>query len=110
MRTIEETKHLKILLHFLCSMEYKTKSAVIGRKKVAEDKYNCIINLFDVNDPHLSKKVPKEPLEFENIDHVHINGLDFKFCLMGNDIVINDLKSISIEQRDRILDVSGEQK
>ena len=93
-------------------MEYKTKSAVIGRKKVAEDKYNCIISLFDVNDPHLSKKVPTEPLEFENIDHVHINGLNFKFCLMGNDIVLNNLKSIDIEfnEKERTLDVSGEQE
>jgi hypothetical protein len=87
------------------------KSAVIGRKKVGEDSYNCLINLFDINDPHMTKEVPKECLEFENIDHVHIDNLKIKFCLLGNDLVLNDLKNINVEQNEeqKSLHITGEQ-
>ena len=92
-------------------MRYETKSAVIARKKTGEDTYNCLINLFDINDPHMSKEAPKECLEFENIDHADVMGLKLKYCLLGNDIVLNDLKVLEVteDKENKTLQLSGEQ-
>ena len=91
-------------------MEYQTKAAVIGRKKVAEDKYNCIINLFDINDPHLTKEIPKECLEFEEVDHINIAPFKIGYFLLGNDLIINDLNKFIVEQDGSVLNISGNQE
>ncbi|MFP4112072.1 MAG: hypothetical protein ACLFUO_03660 [Candidatus Woesearchaeota archaeon] len=87
-------------------MQYETKSALIARKKIDEDKYNCIVNLFDINNPQESKEAPKTPLEFEDIDHVEIDCRKINFYLLGNDIVLNDLSSIEIEQDENVLRIN----
>ncbi len=88
-------------------MEYKTKSAVIARKKVGDEKYNCIVNIFDVNDPHLSNEVPKECLEFENITKVHFKDVSVEFYLMGSDLILNDLRTLKIVEADGHLTISN---
>jgi hypothetical protein len=87
--------------------EYKTKSVVIGRKKAGEDKYNCIINLFESNNPHLNNEIPKDCLEYENINHIIFTETKIlEYFLLGNDIVINNLSSIKIEQKDNKLTIT----
>ncbi len=94
-------------------MKYEVKAVVIGRKqKVDEDKEGrpCFVSLNDENDPHRSGKVPREILDFNDVFRVMIKGLDIRYVLEGNDIVINDLKNIELIQNDGELIVTGEQE
>jgi hypothetical protein len=88
-------------------MEYKTKSVIIGRKKGDSENYVCFVNLFEKNDPHFSDLVPTKFMDFNNIVKVSIIGLKVNYFLTGNDLVINDLKSVKIEQKGDTLHVSG---
>ena len=91
-------------------MEYETKSALIGRKKGREpEKYICFVNLFDINDPHLTDTVPTRFFDFEDLTKVEIDGLKACYFLKGNDIAINNLRKIKIERDGRKLKVSGVQ-
>ena len=92
-------------------VEHKTKSVIIGRKRGEDPEfYTCFINLFDMNDAHLTDAVPTEFLEYDKILKVKIKDLVVNYYLDGNDLIINDLVSISVELRDGKLYVSGEQK
>jgi hypothetical protein len=86
------------------------KSLIIGRKKVGEDKYNCIITLFGSNDPHLSTESPLSTREFDHLEVEIIKPLSFKFLARGNDIVINDLKNVSITEKDGQIIIDGQQE
>jgi len=95
-------------------MEYKTKSVIIGRMKRPSNedtKVPCFVALFDVNDPHKTGDVPKKRLEFQQKDRIDIKGMDVSYLLAGNDLVINNLESISVEEykNDR-LRITGKQK
>jgi len=87
---------------------------LIGRKKnLSEEDYNvrpCFVSLFDHNNPHLSEKGPMDVLEFSKVHKVILNGLKVNYLLPGNDIVVNNLKNITIEQDGQHLIVSGEQE
>ena len=86
-------------------MIYKTKSAIIGRKKTGQDNYMCIITLFPDNDPHLSQKAPNQTLEFL-VEEVLIKGnIECKFLPMGNDLVFNNLEQISTTEDGKKLEV-----
>ncbi|MFW6231229.1 MAG: hypothetical protein ACOC32_04370 [Nanoarchaeota archaeon] len=88
----------------------QAKSLIIGRKKVEDDIYHCMITFFDVNDPHLTTKSPIETKECV-ADEVDIaDALRFKFLPRGNDIVINDLSQVSIEEKDGKVIVNGSQQ
>ncbi len=95
-------------------MEYKTKSAIIGRKKrlnQEDTKHPCFISLFSMNDPHKSGKVPDKIVEFDLIDRMDVKGLDISYLLSGNDLVINNLESLKVEQDDNFrLYITGKQK
>ena len=92
-------------------MKYNYKCAIVARKKIREtDSYNCLINMFDINEGHLSGEVPKEFLEFENVKKVEINGLNLCYFLIGNDVVINDMESLEITEEDDKLLITGKQK
>ena len=94
-------------------MRRKAKSIIIGRKK-RETKDDierpCFIALFDINDPHKSTKVPKEILDYEKVARVDINGLDIKYMLSGNDIVINNLMYVDVRLKGKIIFLKGKQK
>ncbi len=94
-------------------MKYITKSAVIGRKKRPskdDDNYPCFINLFKINEPHKSGKVPDKMLDFDDVHKVVISGLDVSYLLAGNDIVINDLEHIEIDVKRPHIFLTGKQK
>tara|TARA_B100000315_G_C14201550_1_gene417887 strand:- start:69 stop:365 length:297 start_codon:yes stop_codon:yes gene_type:complete len=96
-------------------MKIKTKSVIIGKKKHKEDQDNMerpfFVSLFDVHEPHLSKKVPKERYDFEEgIHKIIIKDLRIDYLLAGNDILIDNLEEINFEE-DKIghLIVTGKQ-
>lgn len=97
-------------------MKIKTKSVLIGKKKKDKDydgiERPCFISLFDINDPHLSKEVPKKRYDFEDgIHKIIIKGLKIDYLLAGNDIVINNLDEIEFnEDKEGHLIVTGKQK
>ncbi len=90
--------------------KYKTKSIILGRKKRKGEYYPCFVNLFSDNDPHLSKEVPDQFLDYEKVGKVDIKGLNVIYLPAGNDIVINNLTEISITQKNSTLMVKGKQK
>lgn len=93
-------------------MIYKTKSAIIGRKKRENDNdsYPCFVSLFNINNPHTSGQVPEKIIDFPKTHKVIITGLDINYLLEGNDLVINDLESIEIECHSGHLHIKGKQK
>lgn len=90
------------------NMKQEAKSAVIARKKISDEKYMLMVNLFDLNNPHESSKAPNECLEYE-CKHAMIEGLDIKFIPFGNDIIINDLIELDIINESDIVTITGVQ-
>ena len=94
-------------------MEYTAKSAIIGRKNrenKTDEAYPCFISLFDIRNPHTSGKVPNQIIDIPLVHKVIIKGLDVNYLLEGNDIIINDLETISIEAIEGHVHISGVQK
>ena len=92
---------------------FNAKSAVISRKpRIRPDGFKSAwIGLFDENNPHLKGRAPFKVLEIPEIEKVRIKDLcNVSYYLMGNDIVINDLKTIRITQEKNILTITGKQK
>ena len=91
---------------------YDAKSAIIGRMK-RKDKdeltYPCFISLFKIHNPHKSGEVPEKILDFEHVRKVVINKLDLSYQLAGNDLVIDNLSSLTIVEDGEVLTVSGKQ-
>ena len=92
-------------------MKYQTKSALIARMPRGEEEYKkVIIKLFSTDNPHRKNVLPEKTLEFPNTRKVVIKGLEISYLTEGNDILINDLKDISVGQIDAItLEVTGTQ-
>ena len=88
--------------------EYKTKSAIIGRKKDAGRLF-AFIALFDMNEPHKSVEPPKKILEFPGCRNVRICDCNIKYMIAGNDIIINDLEKLEIEEKEGRVVVKGHQ-
>ncbi len=83
--------------------KYKTKSAIIGRKRDKEGMFCAFIALFNINDPHKSAKVPTKILEFKGARNVRIKGCEIKYMIPGNDLILNDLDGIDVvEEHNRI--------
>jgi len=94
-------------------MKYKAKSAIIGRKGKRDEEGNSpvFVNLFDVNNPHKTKKFPKKFIDFEKIHKIVIDGLSISYLIEGSDILINDLIEIDIEEKEpEHLFIKGKQK
>lgn len=90
---------------------YKAKSIIISRKKDKKnDCYNALIALFNINDPHKSGKAASEVLEFNDTKNVKIYNCSLKFLLGGSDIVVNDLESVDIQEKNRRVYVKCRQK
>lgn len=88
-------------------MDYEAKSLVIGRKKKIEDDYPVFVSLFNINDPHLTNEVPIKMFDFSKVKKIIIDCNTVEYWPYGSDIVINNLKSVSIEQNDDILTIKG---
>ncbi len=96
-------------------MRYKTKSALVGRSGKRDEFGNgpAYIHLFDINDPHKSKEVPKEFVDYKKIHKIVLKGLDISFLLAGSDILINDLEYLEVEEekgKPGNLVITGKQK
>ena len=95
-------------------LQFEAKSVVVSRKpgKDADGLWNCVVALFDENNPHLKARVPFKSLEFEEVVKVRLHELEnVSFYLIGNDLVINNLTRIDIDfdESRRIITLSGEQ-
>ena len=89
---------------------YKVKSITISRKPGADkDGFKtAFLGLFESNNPHLEAKVPIKVLEIANVEKVRIHDLrNISYYLMGNDIVINDLRELNVDYKDNILTLTG---
>lgn len=93
-------------------VKYKAKSVVVSRKPfhTKEDKWYAFIGLFNENNPHLKAKIPFKIIEIPNIEKVRIHELrNVSYYLQGNDIVINNLRELSIETEKGIVTLTGRQ-
>lgn len=92
---------------------YKAKSVVISRKPGAnhpEGLWSAFIGLFMENNPHLKGRAPFEVLELKETEKVRLRDLrNISFYLLGNDLVINNLESVTIEKKENIVLVTGKQ-
>jgi len=80
-------------------MEYKCKSLLIARMPRGEhENKTAVVKLFSKNDPHLTENFPTEELVFENTKRVILHGMTVKYMTEGNDLIVNDLKSVKIEE------------
>lgn len=90
--------------------KYNAKSIIISRKPGKEESWIAFIGLFNDNNPHLKAKEPIEVIEIENIEKVRVRDLiNVSYYLRGNDLVINDLKEVHIEVKDKIVLITGHQ-
>jgi len=79
---------------------FKAKSAMLSRKPRANEKHEfktLVIALFDKNNPHKTGETPLKVLEYPNMEKIRIRNLSVSYYLEGNDMVINDLKSVNLE-------------
>ncbi len=93
---------------------YQAKSITISRKpgkRKEEGLWSAFIGLFEENNPHLKAKAPLDVLEIKEIEKVRIKDLrNVSYYLMGNDIVINDLKEVNVDVQESILTLTGRQE
>ena len=92
--------------------KYKAKSVVISRKPAhdKEESWSAFIGLFEENNPHLKAKVPFEIIEIKNVEKVRIRELrNISYYLMGNDVVINNLKEVKIDSKNGVVTLTGKQ-
>lgn len=90
---------------------FKAKSVILGRKKGDKpDVRPCFISLFNANNPHKTGEVPFHVLDFDEVHKIVIKQLDVSYLLPGNDIVINNLESVSVKVEGPHILVSGKQK
>ena len=93
---------------------YKAKSVVISRKPGAdhpEGLWSAFIGLFMENNPHLKGRAPFEVLDIKDTEKVRIRDLrNISFYLRGNDLVINNLESVTIEKENNIVTLTGKQR
>ncbi len=92
-------------------MKYKTKSAIIGRKKKLNENSlvrPIFISLFNKNNPQHSKEAPTKILEF-NVKEVKIKNLNLSYLPHGNDLIINNLSNISVSKNKKIILLTGKQ-
>ncbi len=92
---------------------YKVKSITVSRKpgETKDDFKTAFIGLFNENNPHLKAKEPIDVLEIKNVEKVRIRDLrNISYYLMGNDIVINNLKELNLDFKDHILTLTGKQE
>ena len=82
------------------TVAFKAKSAMRSRNPRANEKLEfktLVIALFDKNNPHKTGETPLKVLEYPNMEKIRIRNLSVSYYLEGNDMVINDLKSVNLE-------------
>ena len=92
--------------------KYKAKSVVLSRKpgKDKDGLWTAFIGLFQENNPHLKGRAPFTVVELPDVEKVRIRDLrNISFYLMGNDVVINNLKEVKISKQGFIVTIAGSQ-
>lgn len=93
---------------------YNAKSVVISRKPGADHPdglWSAFIGLFQENNPHLKGRAPFEVLDIKDTEKVRIRDLrNISFYLRGNDLVINNLESVTIQKENNIVTLTGKQR
>lgn len=92
---------------------FRAKSVIVSRKpgKSKDTPWSAFIGLFNENNPHIKGKAPFEVLEIKALEKVRFRELrNISFYLSGNDIVVNNLKSVSFLKEGNILTIIGEQE
>ena len=84
-------------------IKLSAKSILIGKTKKDKD-YDgndrpFFVSVFDENDPHLNCQGPKERFDYKKgIHKIILKDLKVDYLLAGHDIVINDIKELTLEQ------------
>lgn len=88
-------------------MKYKTKSLLVTRlpRKGDNEFKTASIKLFNINDPHKTTEFPAKELEYENIEKIIIKNMEINYFLEGNDLIINDLKEVSIDKKGTVVEI-----
>ena len=90
-------------------MKYKTKSLLVTRmprKKEGEFK-TASIKLFKINDPHKTDELPSKTFEYSNVEKIMLKKIpEVDYYLEGNDLIINNLKQISISKKGTIVEIA----
>ena len=92
---------------------YKTKSITVSRKPGVDRDglWSAFIGLFNENNPHLKAKVPIKVIEIKEVEKIRIRDLrNISYYLMGNDLIINNLSEINIENKNKIVTLTGKQQ
>ena len=94
------------------SVKLAGKSIVVSRKpgRDRDGLWTCVVGLFTDNNPHLKAKVPFKTLEFSECVKIRLHDLrNVSLYLMGNDLVVNDLKEVcfDFDENSRVLTISG---
>ena len=88
-------------------MKYKTKSVLIARlpRKGDNEFKTASIKLFKINNPHMTQELPDKQLEYEDIEKIVIKNKTLNYFLEGNDLIINELKEITIEKKGSTIEI-----
>lgn len=88
-------------------MEHQAASVIIGRMPRTQGNQfkTCFIKLFSNTKP-FSEGFPEQELTFPNIEKVIFQGLMPHYYLEGNDLVVEQSTSISIQQDASVLTVT----
>ncbi|MAG52378.1 MAG: hypothetical protein CMH62_00275 [Nanoarchaeota archaeon] len=96
-------------------IKIKAKSILVGKTKKDESHEGndrpFFVSTFDKNDPHINCQGPVERYDYKKgIHKVILDGLKIDYLLAGHDIVINNLKEITLEKDGKgHLIIKGEQ-
>ena len=92
---------------------YTAKSLTLSRKtgaKKDEGLWTAFIGLFSENNPHLVATDPIEIIDIHDVEKVRLRDLcNVSYYLMGNDIVVNNLESVTLKKEGNILTLTGKQ-
>ena len=88
---------------------YNAQSITISRKPGADKNQpkTAFIGLFKENNPHLKALPPLEILEIPEVEEISIKQLNVSLFLRGNDLIINNLKEITLKKEGSILNITG---
>jgi len=92
--------------------KFNAKSVTLSRKpgKDKEGLWSAFIGIFDENKPHLKGRAPFKVLEISHVEKVRIRELrNVSYYLLGNDIIINNLKEVIISKDNNIVTITGKQ-
>ena len=90
-------------------MKYDAQSVVFGRKPRQEgDEFKTAFFKIYANPRPFEQSFPEKELDFPNVEKVELRNEDMDYYLEGNDLVIDNIKSIDINQTSNSLIIKVE--